>query len=392
MLAETVPNIICAALMLQYTREITNRDVGDNIVTIKTSGSCVADGNAWAFLGPVVALHACLQIGTNWLLFKVRGVNDRYQEQKYVALASLFVLEIIVVGVPVLVAVQDSPAARYIVMAAIVVFNGKCPADVVVDVGCAPKVRLTMSRVFCYGIDIGILCFVFLPKMHFRKAGLPMGVGVGESINRESMHRAINRRSQTFVLSTVDARSGSRFSGHRANRGSNNSQPSEEAALSEKDEEEPTNNYSKDARPNSRYRYPTKKSKDSSGSWGNVGFKSSVADNLDSIMEVSAELRPAQESSKESGSESKDKLETSTESILISEVQARVREKLAKRIAQIENKVPEGPTVFDMNTALSVGAAPALLDNLSEGSISNEFESEAGKSRLMNRLTGATHG
>ena len=65
-------------------------------------------------------------MATNWLLCKVRGVNDRYQEQKYVALASLFVLEVIVIGVPVLVAVQDSPAARYIVMAAIVVFNGKC--------------------------------------------------------------------------------------------------------------------------------------------------------------------------------------------------------------------------------------------------------------------------
>ena len=109
----------------QYVRDITNRDVSDNIVTIKTSGSCSTDDNVWAFLGPLIALHASLQIGTNFLLYKVRGVTDRYQEQKYVALASLFVLEVLVIGVPVLVAVQDSPAARYIVMAAIVVLNGK---------------------------------------------------------------------------------------------------------------------------------------------------------------------------------------------------------------------------------------------------------------------------
>ena len=52
-------------------------------------------------------------------------MTDRYQEQKYVMLASLFVLEVLVIGIPVVVAVRDSPAARYIVMAAIVVLNGK---------------------------------------------------------------------------------------------------------------------------------------------------------------------------------------------------------------------------------------------------------------------------
>eukprot|EP00977_Amphora_coffeiformis_P009421 scaffold2179_cov165-Amphora_coffeaeformis.AAC.25 len=109
----------------RYVRDITNRDVSLSVVTIKTSGSCSSDDNVWAFLGPLIALHVCLQIGTNFLLYKVRGVTDRYQEQKYVALASLFVLEVLVIGVPVLVAVQDSPAARYIVMAAIVVLNGK---------------------------------------------------------------------------------------------------------------------------------------------------------------------------------------------------------------------------------------------------------------------------
>ena len=109
---------------LEYVREITNRDVTDNLVTIKTSGSCSANDGSWAFLGPIIAIHVCLQIGTNWLLFKVRGVNERYQEQKYVALASLFVLEVLVIGVPVLVAVQDSPAARFIVMTAIVILNG----------------------------------------------------------------------------------------------------------------------------------------------------------------------------------------------------------------------------------------------------------------------------
>jgi 20S proteasome alpha/beta subunit len=51
--------------------------------------------------------------------------------------------------------------------------------------------------------DIGILCFVFIPKMNFQKKGLPAGVGVAESINRQSMNRAITRRSERFSLRGV---------------------------------------------------------------------------------------------------------------------------------------------------------------------------------------------
>lgn len=145
---------------------MTNRDVTGDNVTIKTSGSCSTDGDAWVFLGPIVGLHASLQVATNWLLFKVRIVTDRYQEQKYVALASLFVLEILVVGVPVLVAVKESPAARYIVMAAIVVFNGTCPGR---ELPCLSNLSATLKRV------VSILdrkTSEFCPLCSFRKCGI----------------------------------------------------------------------------------------------------------------------------------------------------------------------------------------------------------------------------
>jgi hypothetical protein len=116
--------LILLLTFLQYVREITNRDVSDSIVTVKTSGGCKSQDGVWAFLGPLIAIHVCLQIVTNWLLFNVRGVHERYQEQKYVALASLFVLEVLVIGLPVLVAVGENPAARFIVMAAIIILNG----------------------------------------------------------------------------------------------------------------------------------------------------------------------------------------------------------------------------------------------------------------------------
>ena len=58
----------------------------------------------------------------------MRDVADRYQEQKYVALASASMVEILLVGIPVLVSVKDSASATFIVLTAIVALDdiGKC--------------------------------------------------------------------------------------------------------------------------------------------------------------------------------------------------------------------------------------------------------------------------
>ena len=331
----------------------------------------------------MVGLHVCLQIGTNWLLFKVRGVNDRYQEQKYVALASLFVLEVIVIGVPVLVAVEESPAARYIVMAAIVVFNGKR-----LRAFCAGTRVSRLTVAFLRNAtDIGILCFVFLPKLQFRKVGLPEGVNVAESINRESMSRAVSRRTQSFVMRNHSTRVS-----HPASSGSDGGDNEDEMVSS---------NHSK----NSRSKTPTNvrrpfgskhsglcaSSENSlrSDSWADTGFKSTVGDSLHSIqeasIEISCDLTSSSAQRNESGSESASKDGPE----LISDVQARVRAKLAKRMNN-QSSAKTGAPVFDINTDLAVGAAPPLRE-LPEApsSLSEEFETEAGKNRLMNRLGAA---
>ena len=58
----------------------------------------------------------------------MRDVADRYQEQKYVAMASASMLEILLVGIPVLVSVKDSASATFIVLTAVVALDdiGKC--------------------------------------------------------------------------------------------------------------------------------------------------------------------------------------------------------------------------------------------------------------------------
>ena len=149
------------------------------------------------FLGPLMGIHFLLLVITNVLLCFVRDVSDRYQEQKYVGLASMLMFETLIVGLPILVAVNDSPAATHIILVGIIALG-----------------------------DIGILCFTFVPKIFFQRAGLEEGVGFGESIMKDTHLRASTREM---------VRRDSRFENHsRMSFHNHNSLASDGDALSSK--------------------------------------------------------------------------------------------------------------------------------------------------------------
>ncbi len=103
-----------------------NREIDEelNIVTISTIGRCVSsDDNFWHYAGPILGFHAFLLVGTNVLLCNVRDIADRYQEQKYVALASALMFEILLVGIPVLVSVKNNAATTFIVLTSILALD-----------------------------------------------------------------------------------------------------------------------------------------------------------------------------------------------------------------------------------------------------------------------------
>jgi hypothetical protein len=122
--------------------------------------------SVWVFAGPLLGFHLVLMLVTNVLLLQVRHVTDRYQESKYVAFASMLMFEILIVGFPVMIAVNDSPTATFIVLTGIIALD-----------------------------DIGILCFIFVPKIRFQIEGLEEGVGFGESIMKNTLKRASTRES-----------------------------------------------------------------------------------------------------------------------------------------------------------------------------------------------------
>jgi hypothetical protein len=76
-------------------------------------------------------------------------------------------------------------------------------------------VTLTLPSVF----EIGILCFIFVPKIVYQRKGLEEGVGVGESImrrtHRDASTREKVRRSSVLSISG-DAGSGLSFGAPKA--------------------------------------------------------------------------------------------------------------------------------------------------------------------------------
>lgn len=168
---------------LVYERTLLSKSVDDEtgIVTIETVGQC-SSNSLWKFLGPILGIHVFLMVITNVLLWNVRNMSDRYQEQKFVAMASLYICELLLLGVPILFSVQDSAAARYMVIAGVIFLT-----------------------------DTGVLSLIFIPKIKFQREGLPMGVSVAQSM-------AVNRTSVGDPLSRYGLTS--RAEGSSTNRGS----------------------------------------------------------------------------------------------------------------------------------------------------------------------------
>jgi len=151
----------------------TTLDQASFILTNESMGTCTSDYMS-AWIGSLLGFHFTIMVATNVLLWKLRAMSDRYQESKYVTLASAFACEILLLGVPILLAVDDSSAARHIALCFIVAFS-----------------------------DLGILWMIFIPKMQFQRKGLPEGTSVVSSILRASTQNHNSIRTFAMNLDQV---------------------------------------------------------------------------------------------------------------------------------------------------------------------------------------------
>ena len=140
-----------------------DEDLG--VMTYESYGRCSSEHlKYWA--GPVLSFHLLIMLVTNVILYNIRNISDRYQESKYVAMASFYACEMLVVGIPIVIAVGASTEASYIVLACVVGMG-----------------------------DLGILLMIFVPKLLYQRQGLPEGQSVGKSLLKHSQKPTNSRQS-----------------------------------------------------------------------------------------------------------------------------------------------------------------------------------------------------
>lgn len=78
---------------------------------------------AMAFIGPVLGFHLILILGTGRMLWKVRHQSSRYQESKNLSIILGVILEVVFVGVPILLSVDDNPTAIFLVFTSFILVH-----------------------------------------------------------------------------------------------------------------------------------------------------------------------------------------------------------------------------------------------------------------------------
>lgn len=84
-------------------------------------GRCKAEGKAWVgFTSALGVLNFTALILANVQAYMARSINDELSESKYIGLSTLSMLQIFVVGVPLLVIVDTNPSANFFVWTGII--------------------------------------------------------------------------------------------------------------------------------------------------------------------------------------------------------------------------------------------------------------------------------
>jgi len=84
-------------------------------------GRCNSEGSEWkGFISALAILNFTALIIANVEAYKARSINDELSESKYIGLATLSMLQIFIVGVPLLVIVYQDPSAYFFMWTGII--------------------------------------------------------------------------------------------------------------------------------------------------------------------------------------------------------------------------------------------------------------------------------
>lgn len=80
---------------------------------ISTYGGCQCE-NAWPYVAPLGAVNLGVLILANWQAYRARKIRCEFAESKYIAICMLLLLQALLIGVPILLVVRNSPQAFYL--------------------------------------------------------------------------------------------------------------------------------------------------------------------------------------------------------------------------------------------------------------------------------------
>jgi len=84
-------------------------------------GRCVPQGNQWkGFVATLAILNFTALVLVNVQAYHARSINDELSESKYIGLATLSMFQILLVGIPLLAIVYDTPSAYFFVWCGII--------------------------------------------------------------------------------------------------------------------------------------------------------------------------------------------------------------------------------------------------------------------------------
>jgi hypothetical protein len=139
-------------------------------------GSCFigSDNTSLAMAISVMVVNSCAVVLADYEAYKARNVSTEFSESRYIGFAMLSILQVGLVGIPIIFLVQDNPPARFFV-------------------------GLVIITVVC----MSVLLLIFIPKMSaLRRERYPDRAAVNE------VQQGDDRKSSDFALHGRSSMSG----------------------------------------------------------------------------------------------------------------------------------------------------------------------------------------
>ena len=92
-------------------------------MTASSAGLCQSESNSLPYMAALATIQLALLAYGNYLVYKTRMVDTRFQESRWIAFAMVCYFEILALALPVLALVSDKVEAGYIVKAGVVFLN-----------------------------------------------------------------------------------------------------------------------------------------------------------------------------------------------------------------------------------------------------------------------------